>query len=88
MTRIDRTFITRTADVIEREGIAAAESAVAAIVHGARALDLRSVAADVLGDPSEPAVARERAFGKVTTSVLAARTPAPTGNERQPLVVR
>lgn len=51
--------------VVDRDGLAAHEAAVSALVLRARGLGLRGVALDVLADRNEPTVARERALGRV-----------------------
>ena len=61
-------------------GIAEMESAVAAVVLGARRVGVCPIAVDVLADPTEPEVVRERAFGIVATHLARVdrqRTAAP-----------
>jgi hypothetical protein len=64
---------TETLDVlawaIDDDGINRHEAAVARFVTWARALDFDPVLLDVLSDPAQPAVARERAFGALARTV-------------------
>lgn len=59
--------------LIDRDGIdAVPRHLVDAVVDSATALGIRPVAKDVLADPSEPRVARERAFALVAFGLIGA----------------
>jgi hypothetical protein len=62
--------------VVERvgaTGMRSCEAEVQRLVRSARRHGVRSVALDVLGDPAEPAVARERALGLVNVAIVRLR---------------
>jgi hypothetical protein len=69
---------------LDARGFAGQEAAVRRVVRAARARGLSSVALDVLADPTEPAVARLRAFGNVAAALARAdlvdRPPAKLGS--------
>jgi hypothetical protein len=54
---------------IDGDGIGRHEAAVDRVVTWARALGFDPVLLDVLSDPAQPPVARERAFGALTRTV-------------------
>ena len=51
---------------IDVDGIASHEAALARVVTWARTMGFDPVLLDVLADPTEPPIARERAFGALT----------------------
>jgi hypothetical protein len=55
------------------DGFVGRENAVRQVVRTARSRGVPSVLIDVLADPSEPAVARLRAFGRVAAMLTSAR---------------
>jgi len=59
-------------------GIETVERAVAAVCASARRRQLEPTCVDVLADRREPAVARERALGRVLTALNASRASAAT----------
>ena len=69
---------------LDARGFAGQESAVRGVVRAARARGLSGVALDVLADPTEPAVARLRAFGNVAAALarvdLGSRSTAKLGS--------
>ncbi len=58
---------------LESDGIAGHEVSIRQVVRRARAAGMSSVAVDILADPSEPEVARLRAFGQVAAALAASR---------------
>jgi hypothetical protein len=54
---------------IATDGITAHEQAVTELLAAARSAGVCSVLVDVLADPAEPTVARERAFGRVAAAI-------------------
>ena len=62
---------------LESGGFEGHEVAVRQVVRSARAAGLSPTVVDVLADPTEPEVARVRAFARVATS-LAAHDASPT----------
>jgi hypothetical protein len=55
---------------IERSGLAnVTDQRLAEIAHEAIQLGIRPIAAGVLADPSEPSVARQRAFGRIASGL-------------------
>jgi hypothetical protein len=57
---------------LDARGFAGQEAAVRRVVRAARAHGVSRVAAEVLADPTEPAVARLRAFGSVAAALARA----------------
>jgi len=55
---------------IEADGIAAHEDLARSVVAAASGRGLCPVLVDVLADPREPSVARERAFGRLALSLV------------------
>ena len=68
----------RIAFDIDRFGINAVEFALDGVVDRARSADVSPVLVSVLADPSEPEIARARAFGMIATRV-AGRAAQPAG---------
>ena len=64
------TDLTNLASDLASNGFAGHDAAVRDVVRSARASGIPSVLVDVLADPRQPEVARQRAFGMVV-SVLA-----------------
>jgi hypothetical protein len=64
---------------LEARGFTGREVAVREVVRVARAARLSPVLVDVLADPSEPEVARLRAFGHIATAL--SRSPSGTGGD-------
>jgi hypothetical protein len=58
---------------IDSDGIGCHEEAIARVVTRARALGVDPVLLDVLSDPAQPQVARERAFGTLSRTVASGR---------------
>jgi hypothetical protein len=54
---------------LDAHGFAGQEGAVRRVVRSARALGLSPTLVDILADPTEPEVARLRAFGHVATTL-------------------
>jgi hypothetical protein len=54
---------------LESFGFSGQEVALRPVIRAARAAGVTSVLVDVLADPSEPEVARLRAFGRVATEL-------------------
>jgi len=75
----------RFAEILERDGI---EHVPAGLLHeligAGRAVDASAVAMAVVVDPTEPAVARERAFGLLAVQIIgrADRVPVPCQRQR------
>ncbi|HYN32943.1 MAG TPA: hypothetical protein VES40_09975 [Ilumatobacteraceae bacterium] len=66
-----RQLLDRFADAIEADGISAVPSELMiALVDVARSVDASPIAIAVLVDPTEPEVARERAFCRVAIQVI------------------
>ncbi|MDQ3737995.1 MAG: hypothetical protein M3337_02360 [Actinomycetota bacterium] len=65
MRAINSLDLERLAYCIAEDGIESAEGAVADVVWRARLIGVRDAALDVLGDTSQPSVARQRAFGRI-----------------------
>lgn len=64
-------LLSRFADAIESQGIAAVPAELfAEFADVARRVDASAVVLSVLVDPTEPAVARERAFAKLSTAII------------------
>lgn len=55
---------------IDADGIAAHEDLASSVVAAASSRGLCPVLVDVLADPREPSVARERAFGRLALSLV------------------
>jgi hypothetical protein len=55
---------------LDRRGFAAREAAVGQVVHLAKTYGVGGAAVGVLADPTEPEVARMRAFGVVAAALL------------------
>jgi len=69
------TLLDRFADAIEAQGIAAVPAELLiSLVEVARSVDASPIAIDVLVDPTEPEVVRERAYCKLAIQVVG-RTP-------------
>jgi hypothetical protein len=64
----------RIASDIDSYGVAANEAAIANVVDDAQAAGVCPVLLTVLSDPTEPEVARARAFGMVATALAAGGT--------------
>lgn len=76
------------ADDIDSFGVAANETAIANVVDDARAVAAGPVLLSVLSDPTQPEVARARAFGMVATIIAAAHAAErslPADHEIRPL---
>jgi len=70
-TNPTRRLLDRFSEAIEAEGIEAVPAEVMiSFVEVARSVDASPVAIGVLADPTEPAVARERAFCKLSIQVV------------------
>lgn len=67
MRAINSLDLERLAYCIAQDGIKSVEDAVGSVVWRARVVGVRDPAVDVLGDTSQPEVARERAFGRVAS---------------------
>lgn len=68
--------LARFADHLATDGIALVPSELlAALVSAARDAGASEVLVGVLVDPTEPAVARERAFAKIASRVIGASAP-------------
>jgi hypothetical protein len=68
-------LLDRFADAIEAQGIAAVSAELlTSLVDVARSVDASPVALEVLVDPTEPEVVRERAYCKIAIQVVG-RTP-------------
>ena len=63
--------LTDLAWALESDGIRGHEVSIRQVVRSARAAGVSSVAVDILADPSEPEVARLRAFGQVASALAA-----------------
>ncbi len=61
-------------------GIRSCESEVQRLARVARSSGVRCVALDVLADPAEPAVARERALGQVIPAIFQLRDEPSTAD--------
>ena len=70
-----RARLTSVAASIEQGGMDSDPVSVLLVAHAARDLDVSPVLVSVLADEREPAVARERAFGRVS-AVMEARLDA------------
>jgi hypothetical protein len=69
-------LLDRFADAIETRGIAAVPAELlTSLVDVARSVDASPIALEVLVDPTEPEVVRERAYCKIAIQVVG-RTPA------------
>lgn len=66
---MDRRELNRLAGAIDADGIGAHEQAVTTVLSLARGAGVCAVVVDVLADRAEPAVARERAFGRVAVEL-------------------
>ncbi len=78
-------ILRRFAEILERDGIEHVPADVLNDLLGAaRAVDASAVAMAVVVDPTEPAVARERAFGLLSTQIIgrADRVPVPCQRQR------
>lgn len=65
----------RVGSIIERDGIRAVPAHLLdGLAADAKSLGVRGIAANVLVDPCDPPVARERAFGKLAGRLIGART--------------
>jgi hypothetical protein len=67
-------------DRVGENGIRSCKSEVQRLVRVARSSGVRCVALDVLADPAEPAVARERALGQVITAIFQLRDEPPAAD--------
>jgi hypothetical protein len=65
---------------LESFGFTGQEMALRSVVRAARAAGVTPLLVDVLADPSEPEVARLRAFGRVATE-LATLPSVPAGHD-------
>ncbi len=65
---------------LEHDGFQGHELSIRQVARSARAAGVSSVLVDILSDPSEPEVARLRAFGRVAAA-LAAAAPAATADQ-------
>ena len=63
------TELTNLAVDLASDGFAGHEAAIRDVVRSARAHGVASVLVDILADPSQPEVARQRAFGTVAASL-------------------
>jgi hypothetical protein len=63
------TDLTNLASDLAFEGFAGHDAAVRDVVRSARAHGISSVLVDVLADPRQPEVARQRAFGMVVSTM-------------------
>ena len=63
------TDLTNLASDLASNGFAGHDAAVRDVVRSARASGIPSVLVDVLADPREPEVARQRAFGMVVSAL-------------------
>ena len=78
-------ILRRFAEILERDGIEhVPASLLNELLGAARAVDASAVAMAVVVDPTEPAVARERAFGLLSTQIIgrADRVPVPCNRPR------
>ena len=57
---------------LEFRGFAGQEVALRPVIRAARVVGVSSTLVDILADPSEPEVARMRAFGRVAAALAAA----------------
>lgn len=80
------TAATELAEAVVEDGFGAHRAALAALFAGARRHGVCETLIGVAADPSAPAVARERALGKVVVRYVAACAAPVDG--RLPLVVR
>lgn len=72
-------LLARFADSMQTRGIAAVPAELfAAIADAARRVDASPVVLGVLVDPTEPAVARERAFAKLSIAIVGRTDTAPS----------
>ena len=60
------------AHALAHHGPQAVEASLAAVASAARARGCSATLADVLADPAQPAVARQRAFGLLAVALVAA----------------
>lgn len=81
-TNPTRQLLDRFSAAIEAEGIEAVSAdLIVSFVEVARSVDASTVAIGVLADPSEPTVARERAFCKLSIQIVG-RTDRATTSPR------
>lgn len=66
---VTRARLASLAESIEKGGMAADPMGVLLVAHTARDLGVSPVLVSVLADEHEPAVARERAFGRVSVQI-------------------
>lgn len=71
-------YLERIAFDIDRFGIGAVEFTLAGVVDRARSAGVSPVLVSVLDDPSEPEIARARAFGMIATR-MAGSAAQPAG---------
>jgi hypothetical protein len=64
-----RARLASVAESIERGGVDSDPVSVLLVAHAARDLDVSPVLVSVLADETAPAVARERAFGRVSAAM-------------------
>jgi hypothetical protein len=65
------TLLERFADAMETDGIAAVPAELlTGLVEAARSVDASPIALDVLLDPTEPSVVRERAYSKLAIQII------------------
>jgi hypothetical protein len=69
--------LTRIAGDVDALGVTANETAIALVVAWARSAGVDPVLLSVLSDPTEPEVARARAFGRVATDLTASADQHP-----------
>ncbi len=78
-------ILRRFAEVLERDGIEHVPADLLnELLGAARAVDASAVAMAVVVDPTEPAVARERAFGLLSIQIIGRfdRVPGPCHRQR------
>ena len=64
-------LLERFADAMETDGIAAVSAELlSSLVAAAHSVDASPIAIDVLLDPTEPPVVRERAYGKLAIQII------------------
>lgn len=67
--RVDRGLVARVAAEVDRAGLESSAGAVRSIARRAQDLGVSSVLVEILLDAGEPAVVRERAFGRISAFV-------------------
>jgi hypothetical protein len=73
-------LLERFADAMETDGIAAVSAALLTdLVDAARSVDASPIALEVLLDPTEPSVVRERAYSKLASQIIGRASSLGTG---------